>query len=45
MVFVKSGEKREEKRILVVISEGKSSLGIYRPRWDDDIEFGLQETE
>jgi len=37
--------KREENRNLVVISEGKRPLGIYRHRWDDDIEVGLQETE
>ena len=37
--------RREEKRNLVVISEGKRPLGIYRHRCDDDIEVGLQETE
>jgi len=37
--------RREENRNLVVISEGKGPLGIYRHRWDDDIEVGLQEIE
>jgi len=43
--FGKFGVRREENRNLVVISEGKRPLGIYRYRWDDDMEVGLQETE
>ena len=45
LLFGKYGERREEKRMLVVIYEGKKSLGIYRHRWDDDIEFDFQDTE
>jgi len=36
--FGNFGVRREGKRILVVIQEGKRKLGIHRHRWDGDIE-------
>jgi len=37
------GVKREGNRIFVVIRMGRKPLGIFRHRWDDDIEVALKE--
>jgi len=37
--FGKFGEWRGGNRILVVIQDGKMQLGLYRSRWDGEIEF------
>jgi hypothetical protein len=37
------GVRREGNRIVVVIRMGRKQLGIFRHRWDDDIEVAIKD--